>query len=576
MTPRERTLVLIVLALLLFGGGGAGAYMLIYSPLQDKKQAAEALQKEVDDLETKLRGMQKAAPLVAAVRRASLPPDSLPDARDANKTLTYNFAIAEYKRLMQHLLLQAGIKDGRPTTDKVNTAGRPPVTPELAPKKLAYATLTFQIEINKANLWQVVDFLYGYYQLDLLHQITDIQISRENKTTDARAGLKVIITSEAIALDGVEPRANLITAPTAVGAVAGIPALHAVSARPSMVQQLTHSGALARPARDYSFIVGHDMFYGPVPPYVPRVERPFTLGKIEDVILKRNDKPHTVKVPLSGDGYNSAKVVATVASGSLIDEDALEIDPKSNSIILPAIESDVSDSATSKIEVIATSQGKTLKGSFTVSVEKTPEPPKPIVRIDSAIRLVIVSMASDGTAEAMIKDNANPFRYMISAGPKGIEITKWWQATGKTWKKDRDYDQPPGILLISDEDTATKRTFKVVAIEHNALIVCEIGKPEPAKPEGKQLPLPGKGPPRPLGVPLRQGHAEPIAAIAGAITAAIPEPVYYRWTGGKSLKELLDPSSKNPCRLKPNEVQEILRRVASDGPVGGVVASSGN
>ena len=34
----------------------------------------------------------------------------------------------------------------------------------------------------------MVDFLYGYYQLDLLHQITDIQISRENKVTDARGG----------------------------------------------------------------------------------------------------------------------------------------------------------------------------------------------------------------------------------------------------------------------------------------------------------------------------------------------------------------------------------------------------
>ena len=61
-------------------------------------------------------------------------------------------------------------------------------------------------------------------------------------------------------------------------------------------------------------------------------------------------------------------------------------------------------------------------------------------------------------------------------------------------EKDRDYGQPPGILYISDEETATKRTFKVVAFEHNALIVCEIGKPEAAKPEGEAKPVPGKGP----------------------------------------------------------------------------------
>src|SRR5437763_968570 len=165
MTSRERILAMIVLALLLVGGGGAGAYMLIYTPLQDKKQTAEGVQKEVDDLEMKLRAMQKAAPQVAAIKRASLPPDPS-DSRDANRVPTYNFAVAEYKRQLQYLLLQAGITDGRPTTDKVNTAGRAPVTPELAPKKPAYTTLTFQVEINKANLWQVVDFLYGYYQLD--------------------------------------------------------------------------------------------------------------------------------------------------------------------------------------------------------------------------------------------------------------------------------------------------------------------------------------------------------------------------------------------------------------------------
>ena len=72
---------------------------------------------------------------------------------------------------------------------------------------------------------------------------------------------------------------------------------------------------------------------------------------------------------------------------------------------------------------------------------------------------------------------------------------------------------------------------------------------------------------------MKQGPADAINAVAGAITAAVPKPTYYRWIGGKSLKELLDPSPKNAQRLKPDEVSEILRRVAADGPVGPVVAS---
>ena len=42
---------MIVLVLLVVGGGLVGGYMFIYSPLQEKKEAAEKLQNEVDDLE---------------------------------------------------------------------------------------------------------------------------------------------------------------------------------------------------------------------------------------------------------------------------------------------------------------------------------------------------------------------------------------------------------------------------------------------------------------------------------------------------------------------------------------------
>jgi hypothetical protein len=338
-----------------------------------------------------------------------------------------------------------------------------------------------------------------------------------------------------------------------------------------MVEKLMHSGALATHTRDYTYIVRNDVFYGPVPPYVPPVEKPFVLAKIDNVIMKRDEKPHDVKLKLSGDGVSGAKIVAT-ASGSLIPDGELEIDPDSLTITIPAVETAADNSATSKIEVTTTSSlGKVQKGSFTVSVERAPR-----IDIAAAIRLVIVSTASDGSAEAMIKDNANPFRYLISIKDRKIVVAKEWQPSANRWKQDRDYDQPPAVLMISDEETSTKRMFKVVAVEHDALIVCDIGKPETSKSDSKVPPFPNKGF-RPSGVPLRQGHADPIDAVVSAVAAGVPQPTYYRWPSGKSLKDLVDPNPKNPCRLKPEEAREILRRVSAEGPVvHQMLLSSGN
>jgi hypothetical protein len=315
MTPRERLLAMIVLALLVVGVGGVGGYMFILSPLQEKERAAQGLQGEVDELDSKLLAMRKAAPQVAAVKRASLPPDPS-DSKDPNRVPTFNFARAEYKRLIERLLLRAGITDGKPGVDKV-AIHRPPITPELSAKKPAYYTLTFQIEINKANLWQVVDFLYGYYQVDLLHQITDITITRENKASETRGGLKVTITSEAIALDGVEPRSSLIPMTSSIAAVAGELGLQAIAARPELVHRLSRSTALASRTRDYSFIALGDMFYGVVPTYVPPKPVPFEIARIDNVTMTRDEKPKEVVVHLKGDGAGEAKVTA-VASGSLL------------------------------------------------------------------------------------------------------------------------------------------------------------------------------------------------------------------------------------------------------------------
>lgn len=568
MSSRERVLSIVVLGLLLAVGGGVGGYMFVYSPLQDKKKAAADLTQEVDDLDLKVLGMLKSAPEAAEAKRQSLPPDPV-NPGNPSKVPTFDIAKAQYKLMLERLLTKAGIRDFKIPTERVNTAGRPPVTPEIAAKKPAYTTLTFVVDVQRANIWQLVDFLYDYYQLDLLHQITDLKITRENKLSEGRGGLKAIITFEALVLDGAVPRTSLFPVGSAVAAVGGQPAVQAVIARPELLHRLTTISSkpvLATTKRDYSYIALKDIFYGPIPPYVEKVD-PFALGRLDDVRMARDEKPKEVRVRLSGEGATGATVVVS-SSGSLLSEDSIKFDPKTGTITIPPVDKDAPDSATSTVSVLATSANKVLKkGSFTVSVEKTAEPPKPTTVIDSAIRLVIVSIASDGTAEAIIKDNANPFRYIISISKKdGMKIEKWWQATGKTWKKDRDYEEAPNVLKISDEETATKRTFRVVAIEQTSLILSELATGQPPK----EMSFPG-GPPRgprpPMG-PARQGRADPIAAVAGAFVAALPKPTYYRWQNGKSLKEL--------DKLSDEEVKAILSRVAEAGPIGPAVVSAGN
>ena len=399
----------------------------------------------------------------------------------------------------------------------------------------------------------------------MLHQITDIKITRDSKVTDARSNLKIHLTTEAIILDGAEPRAALFPVTSTIAAIAGLPGLQAVAAKPELVRKLTtttDAPILATRNRDYSWLAQNDMFYGQIPPPIIVPPVPLGIARVDPVMMDRDEKPKDIRVRITGDGSATAKIAATI-SGSLLPEGALTIDPKTHTITIPAIDTSASDYATSTVNIVATAtDGKTAKGSFSVSVRPLEKPPLGPA-IDSAIRLVIVSTANDGTAEAMIKDNANPFRYMISATAKGIDITKWWQATGKSWKRDRDYDQPQGVLLISDEETATKRTFKVVAIEHNAVIVSEEVWPEPAKSDRPAMG--GKGFGRQGGFPARQGHADPLGAVASNLATMIPKPVYYRWSNGKSLKDILDP--KHGGKLKPEEIKIILDRVTAHGPV---------
>lgn len=588
MTPRERNTALALIALLTVGVGGLLGYTLVYQPLEQKWAAADRLDAEIVEIGRKTQNMLALRPRIRQMARESLPAD-------------LNVAKAQYRLLLERLLQRANIGDFKIPEVRI-LDNRPPVTPELvlpnptpaAPaattKKPAYTRLEYRISARRVTVWQVADFLEAFYRVELAHQITGLRIVRDNKPTETRAGLDLEVTLEALILDlnKGDERTTLFAVPPAAAAVVGPLGAELLARNPELNRNLMPAPAppLLAAHRDYSYLALRDPFYGPLPP--PRPPEPLTLARLSDVVLSRDEKPVTVRVWLSGEGSTGAKVTAT-ASGSLLPEGDLAVDPKTYVITIPGVPEDTPESATSTVTVVATSAdgSQTRKASFRVSVARKKEdptpPPPPKVDVSAAIRLVGISSGSDGRMTAIIKDAAAPAKYELVATPQKVEVVKWWQATSKTWKKDLDYDHPPGVLAIADDYSATRRTFRVLLIEDDAVIVAEVPQPEPAKGDGRSGGSgsgggfgPGGGF-RPSGgsgrsggytssVTPRQGPASPLAAVVGNPPTAVPVPTLYRWPIGKSLKELQP--------LSGTEAQAVRTRVAAHGHLAGTVFSA--
>jgi hypothetical protein len=627
MNSRESTMVWILLGACVLGGGGVLGYMLVYSPLQDKWDEAKKLENENSDLDSKITMITAARAKIAEMRRQSLPQD-------------LNQAKTEYKLLLERLLQAAKISDYKlPDARVLDT--RAPITPVLAipnptpadpmgtVKKPAYTRLEFRIDIRGATIWQLVDFLSAYYKLDLLHQITELNITRDNKATDIRSGLEIHITCEAVILDQTDmrpaseqeksrlradPRPALFPVSTAVGAVGGNLAVQAVARKVEVARGLTPTAAdslLSAKKRDYSFLALRDMFYGLLPPEKP--QPPFSLGSIDNVTINKPEEASTVKFKVSGEGSAHAKFTAT-ASGSLLTEGPLTVDEKTHTISIPKVSAELGSSATSTISVTATSsEGKVEKRSFTVAMGKPPFKMKdPGPDIASAIKLTMVTGDSDGSVKAVIFDAANPYQYKLTGTSKSVEIVRWHPWVPKKgelkrdWETDKTYTHPPGVLAFADDFSRTKRTFKVLAIEPDAVIVEDITPPELRRGQWKGGGRPGGfgpggfgpggggpggfGPPGgggpggfgpggfvPPAAPPPQKPAEPLSALVGNAPLSLPDPELYRWPLGKSLKEVLappDPTTHESHRLSADEAKKILKRIASEGPVGQMTVSS--
>jgi hypothetical protein len=566
MTPRERTLAILLVGAMVLVGGSLLGYVFLYTPLQEKWGEAAKLDTEIAELDAKAATAAKLRPRIAEIKRQSLPADL------SRTTL-------QYQQLLEQLR-PAGLRNPTDYQVKVGKtlSDTPPVTPALAPRKPAYKRLEFTVDIDHAHMWQVVDFLGRFYQLDLLHQITEFRVARANNPTEMRNDLDVSIRIEAIILDGAEPRSTLFPVTNAIAAVGGFPALAAVANRPDVARYLmptVTTPVLAERGRDYSAIVKHDIFYGELPP--PVTGPPFSLARIDDVVINKPDDPTPVKFALSGRGAESATVTATVKSGTLFNVGPLDVDMKTRTIKLPKVSAELGSEADALVTVVATSpDGVSETRRFEIKMgQPSTGPTKPLgPDIAGVIKLVAINGSfPEATLTALICDQANPFEYRVAFGAKGIHVSKWVQTPVPksrpprvefTAAKAYAENYPANVLAFSDEWSGTKRTFRVIALESEALILAELGGPDA---DAKQDRGKGKGPggPRP-----GQGKADPLAGVAGnpAVAAAPGKPgAYYRWPLGRSLKDIVNGDPNNPHRLPEAEVKKILQRVAESGPL---------
>ena len=535
MNTRDRFLAALLIGLIVAGVAGAGGYFLVYEPIREKTAAADRLAAEVAELTRKRDTFQKDRRRLDELKRRSLPADPA-------------VAQAEYNTMLDRLVRRAGIPPGYSVTPNTSPDARGvPVLPG-GGKKPAYTRVVSTVEFQRADMWAVRDFLEGYYRQNLLHQITALSITRADTTTTGgarnkeasdRKNLNVKLTTEAIILDGAENRQTLLPVSRAFAAVGGMAGYSAVADTRDVgrgLAPLQLAPVLAAKPRDYSFLAVKDIFHGPLP-----TPKPLSVDRIPDVAVRLGDPIGPITVPVGGEmDYLGRISLKVTAAGDLLPPDAIQVDEAGRTITVTPPEG---ETGYSTLTVQAESEtGQKAKATFRVTVD----PPKVAAKedISAAILLIGVSSASDGTATAVIRDNANRYKYQIDASPRRVKVTKFFY-NGATKKRDGEYDTPDE-LVISDESSSTSRRFKVVAVEDAGLVVQDL------KPAEAPAPKPAKG--------ARKAPADKKeeAPKAGS-DAPVAGPTLYRWAVGKSLANL--------AKLPADEAEKVLRRSAEAGPV---------
>ena len=308
MNPREKRMA-ITLGGLLALAAVAGGYMLIYSPYMAKRDQIAIVKKQVEDKEEKKNRYYTLAKLAEGYKAMSLPADPTTARR-------------EYDRVLSKLLTQAGAPPGftvnpKPDSSRTTTPIMP--NPEgtgvvtQGKEKYAYSKVVSDIKIAKVDLRILGEFLRAYHNLPLLQHISSMRITRKDEPASAAArrgrdrtdpdnwkDLEVLITTEALILDGADDRKGLIPFPKHAAAALGQAMYTGVKQTPDPGYALALAYAAARPpaasganSREYLALVGKDIFHGPIPkepePDKPTVVPPPPPKENIDRFIKLNE-----------------------------------------------------------------------------------------------------------------------------------------------------------------------------------------------------------------------------------------------------------------------------------------------
>jgi hypothetical protein len=264
MSSREKYLAgFLVFALVC--GVAYGGYAFLVSPYLEKKRLIRDLQNDIADRESTKQTMEfKNKRLQTVMYKRSLPAD-------------LEVAKQEYSTALRRILRESKVPIG------YSFAERPPDLrniPQMAKGKPFYNKIAYTITISKIDVGTFMTFLKKFYDMNLLHQITQFTLKREDtaslaadkRTANKRADLSCTLAIEAVILDGVPQRKTLFAAPTGTGGLLGGMGLYSIENNAEVARGITPQEfvrVLAVPNRMYADVVAHDVFHGYLPPPEP-------------------------------------------------------------------------------------------------------------------------------------------------------------------------------------------------------------------------------------------------------------------------------------------------------------------
>ncbi|MCZ2340973.1 MAG: hypothetical protein LC104_04155 [Bacteroidales bacterium] len=162
--------------------------------------------------------------------------------------------------------------------------------------------------------------------------------------------------------------------------------------------------------------------------------------------------------------------------------------------------------------------------------EAPPPPPKPKEDVSPYIRLVGLTVRSNGTSLADVWDTFNNVKYEVEAGIDGTRVQKYVRSTDGARTPDPEY-RSGGVIRLNPPDSSTNRSLRLIAVKGDGLYLAEAATG--SRSESR--------------VPT-----EAMAAVVGGVIPWTETPTLYFWKVGRSLKELVP--------LPATETQEILRQ----------------